>query len=386
MTVAIAFGLVIAASASTGIGAAVVFFPSIVKLASRRVLASSLGFSAGVMCYVSFIEIFGKSRTAFENAGLEEGKAYAYATLCFFSGVGIMMLLNLIVSWLLGGHGHHHDATGTPHDIDNKDQGHKHKTTRKDLNESTTELGFQPPCCVKDPIEQLNTFHRMASVIQHEMSEGEDDNDDADVDVDADIEENLDLDNDIEDDFMDNLPLQDGKVEDPTAPATEGSGEADQKTTEENKRLVKMGMNTAIAIGLHNFPEGLATFVAAVDDPKVGSVLAVAIAIHNIPEGLCVALPIFYATGKRMNAFLWALLSGASEIIAAVLGWLILSSLFSQQVYGALFGIVAGMMVIISVRELIPTAHFYDPEDTVVTNSFIAGMAVIALSLVLFFL
>jgi len=88
--VGIAMGLVIAAGASTGLGAAVVFFPSIVKLASRRVLAGSLGFSAGVMSYVSFIEIFGKARSSFEDAGFDEGKAYGFATLCFFGGVGTM--------------------------------------------------------------------------------------------------------------------------------------------------------------------------------------------------------------------------------------------------------------------------------------------------------
>ena len=85
-----------------------------------------------------------------------------------------------------------------------------------------------------------------------------------------------------------------------------------------------------------------------------------------------------------MKAFLWALLSGASEIVAAILGWLILASVFSDVTYAILFGLVAGMMVIISTKELLPTANQYDPDDTVVTNSFIGGMALMALSLVLF--
>ena len=168
------------------------------------------------------------------------------------------------------------------------------------------------------------------------------------------------------------------------APSASVDSEEPRHHAAENKRLVKMGMTTALAIGLHNFPEGLATFVAALNDPKVGVVLGIAIAIHNIPEGLCVALPIFYATGKRTTAFLWALLSGASEIVAALLGWAILANSVSDTTYAALFGLVAGMMVIISIRELLPMAHFYDPDDTVVTNSFIGGMVVIALSLVLF--
>jgi zinc transporter, ZIP family len=100
--------------------------------------------------------------------------------------------------------------------------------------------------------------------------------------------------------------------------------------------------------------------------------------------GLCVALPIYYATGNRLKAFFWALLSGASEFVAALLGWAILANAFSANAYGILFGLVAGMMVIISVRELLPTAHFYDPDDTVVTYCFIGGMALMAFSLVLF--
>jgi len=152
----------------------------------------------------------------------------------------------------------------------------------------------------------------------------------------------------------------------------------------EDKALVRMGLSTAVAIGVHNFPEGLATFVAALDDPSVGAVLAIAIGIHNIPEGLCVALPVYYATGNRWKAFFWALLSGVSEPIAALLGWAVLANSVTDEAYAILFGLVAGMMVIISVKELLPTAHRYDPQDTVVTYSFIGGMLIIALSLVLF--
>ena len=155
---------------------------------------------------------------------------------------------------------------------------------------------------------------------------------------------------------------------------------------ENQRKLMAMSLNTALAIGLHNFPEGLATFVAALEDPKVGAVLAIAIAIHNIPEGLCVAMPIYYATGNKWKAFGWACLSGIAEPIAGLLGWLILSQSFSDQLYALLFGMVAGMMVIISVRELLPTAHRYDPEDSVVTYAFITGMGIMALSLMLFLL
>ena len=152
----------------------------------------------------------------------------------------------------------------------------------------------------------------------------------------------------------------------------------------EKARLQKMGIMTALAIGIHNFPEGLATFVGTLDDPSVGIPLAIAIGIHNIPEGLCVAIPVYYATGNRWKAFGWALLSGISEPIGAGLGWLVLSSVMSQDLYGFLFGVVGGMMVCICISELIPTAHRYDPEDKVTTLSIVAGMAVMAISLVLF--
>ena len=154
--------------------------------------------------------------------------------------------------------------------------------------------------------------------------------------------------------------------------------------TTKDKRLESMGMMTALAIGIHNFPEGLATFVATLDDPAVGASLAIAIAIHNIPEGLCVSIPIYFATGDRWKAFRWALLSGVSEIVGALLGWALLKDHFDNLLYGIVFGMVAGMMIMICLNELIPTAHRYDPRDRVVTKSIVAGMAVMAASLCLF--
>lgn len=151
-----------------------------------------------------------------------------------------------------------------------------------------------------------------------------------------------------------------------------------------NRKLMRTSLKTATAIAIHNFPEGLATFVAALEDPKVGLVLTLAIAIHNIPEGLCVALPIFYATKSKLKAFGWALLSGMTEILAAFLGWAVLANNFNDDIYGSMFGLVAGMMVMISIRELLPTAHRYDERDKVTSPCFAGGMLVMALSLVLF--
>lgn len=381
--VGIALALVFGAGGSTAIGAAVVFFPSIVKLASKRVLAGSLGFSAGVMTYVSFVEIFAKSRLSFEDAGHDENKAYLYATLCFFAGVISMMLLNAGVSFLLGGkHDHDHE----PHKHHNKklddESDGEFRAPSVDRN---AEPKIACPCCSDDPVAQLQKLQTMGQVLEEEdraahsatclnhTHHHESQSDGTKEKSEEAKEQEVDDEKDQNGDDDDRVEKTD-KQKDGEAPH------------EPDEKLVRMGLNTAIAIGLHNFPEGLATFVAALNDPRVGAILAFAIAIHNIPEGLCVALPVYYATGNRTKAFLWALLSGASEFVAALLGWAILANSFSDDLYAVLFGLVAGMMVTISTRELLPTAHVYDPEDTVVTYSYIGGMALIAVSLVLFLL
>lgn len=135
---------------------------------------------------------------------------------------------------------------------------------------------------------------------------------------------------------------------------------------------------------LQNFPEGLATFVAVLEDPSVGVSVAIAIAIHNIPEGVCVAMPIYYATGSRLKAFFWATASGMTELVGALIGWLVLRNVITPTVYAILFGVVAGMMVYISFKELIPTAHRYDKDDQVTSIGVVAGMIIMAVSLVLF--
>jgi zinc transporter ZupT len=143
----------------------------------------------------------------------------------------------------------------------------------------------------------------------------------------------------------DDDPTIDADILDGSYTSSEGNnnnGKTASKEVEDTTKLADVGYKTAVAIALHNFPEGLATFVAALDDPRIGAVLALAIAIHNIPEGLCVSLPIYYATGIRWKGFMWGVLSGFSEILAAFVGWLILASAFTPTTYAILFGIVAG--------------------------------------------
>lgn len=143
-------------------------------------------------------------------------------------------------------------------------------------------------------------------------------------------------------------------------------------------------MFAALAIALHNFPEGLATFIATLDDPKVGAALAVAIGIHNIPEGICVAVPIYYASGSKWKAFAWAFFSGLTEPLGALIGWLILRGNMTDTAFGIVFALVAGMMVQISFCELLPTAQRYDTVGRYTVPSLIIGMAIMALSLVMF--
>ena len=143
-----------------------------------------------------------------------------------------------------------------------------------------------------------------------------------------------------------------------------------------------MGLLTALAIGIHNFPEGLATFTAALDDATLGVAIAVAIAIHNIPEGIAVSVPIYQATGNRKKAFYLSFLSGLAEPVGALIGYLILMPFISPGVLGAVFAIVAGIMVFISLDELLPAAREWG-EHHISIYGVISGMAIMALSLIL---
>lgn len=154
---------------------------------------------------------------------------------------------------------------------------------------------------------------------------------------------------------------------------------------QENKRhhIARVGMMAAFAITAHNFPEGLATFFATLENPAVGMPLALAIAIHNIPEGISIAAPVYFATRNRKKTVLACLASGLAEPLGAVLGYTMLKPFLSPFVFGAVFGVIAGVMVFLALDELLPAAKRYsDGHETV--YGLTSGMAVIALSLVLF--
>lgn len=147
-------------------------------------------------------------------------------------------------------------------------------------------------------------------------------------------------------------------------------------------RMRNVGVLTALAIAIHNFPEGFATFAVALADPSLGIPLAVAIAIHNIPEGVAVAVPLREATGSRRKAAGWATLSGLAEPLGAVIGFALLRPFFGPGTLGYIFAAIAGIMVFVSLDKLLPTAVATGEHHSAMYGM-VAGMAVMAASLML---
>jgi ZIP family zinc transporter len=145
-------------------------------------------------------------------------------------------------------------------------------------------------------------------------------------------------------------------------------------------RLLKTGLFVALGVGIHNFPEGMASFATALSDPQLGIAIAIAIAIHNIPEGLAVSAPIYAATGSRSKAFWWSFFSGVAEPIGALLAAVVLLPFLNDAILGVLLSVVAGIMVFISIDELLPVSRAYGEEHLSIVGIF-AGMVVMSLSL-----
>ncbi len=285
-----------------------------------------------------------------------------------------IQLIDYLVRKLSNEHVHGHDD-----ESDYLDAEPKRGVPREDVPSDDDEQ-VVPHCigCSPDPVSELQEWHRRARDEEAAAIRGTlaaDEESDA-ISVLSSIE-NLEIPTFPDEDAV-------NEVEKAVEEVQKMEHKKNEATFREQKRLLKMGLQTALAIALHNFPEGLATFVAFLDNPSIGIAFAVAIAIHNIPEGFCVSLPVYYASGNRTKAFLWGTFSGFTEPIGALVGWLFFRNGLDFLVYGILFGSVGGMMVMISLRELLPTAFRYDPRDTIVTVSIISGMVLMALSLLLF--
>lgn len=294
----IALGLTLFAGMATGIGSAVAFTA---RRTDYRFLSVATGFSAGVMLYVSFVEIFIKGVDSLTSRYGDYWGHWVNAA-AFFGG---MLLIGLIDNLI--------PAAENPHETHSE--------------------------------EELAPLHDTSA------------------------------------------PIPDFYAA--TGHVGVGSGALVHDHGVRHRKLMRMGLFTALAIAIHNFPEGLATFLAALQDPAIGIAIAFAVALHNIPEGISVSVPIFYATGDRKKAFVYSFLSGLAEPFGAGIAYLLLRLFMGggtgdipPQVMGVLFGGVAGIMVYISLDELLPTSRAYGKGHDSLFG-LVGGMLVMALSLLL---
>ncbi|KXZ51242.1 hypothetical protein GPECTOR_13g729 [Gonium pectorale] len=170
------------------------------------------------------------------------------------------------------------------------------------------------------------------------------------------------------------------------APGKELDSSADcnnNSIPERGKRLVHMGLLAAMAMALHNMPEGLVTFVGYMDSITSGITTAIAIAVHNVPEGMVIASAVYFGTGRRWKAIMWTAIASISEPIGGLIGLAVVcGGQMTDTVFGILFGLVAGIMVYISLKELLPSARTFDPRDRVSTWCLMMGMLIMACSLI----
>ncbi|ECL3340941.1 zinc transporter ZupT [Campylobacter jejuni] len=277
----IAMLLTLFAGFSTAIGSIIAFFS---RKDDLRVLSLGLGFSAGVMIYISFMEILPTALKDFKNH-YDSHWAELLGLACFFGGILISLLIDKLI----------------PEDVNPHEP-------KEDLSElkicPLPQKGQNPPKFHPgEKLHQINT-----------------------------------------------------------------------------KALKHTGIFTALAIAIHNFPEGFATFISSLDNLTLGIAIAIAVAIHNIPEGLAVSLPIYHATGDKKKAFIYSALSGFAEPLGAFVGALILLPFIGDLTLAISFAVIAGIMVFISLDELLPAAKTYDKAHDSLYG-LIAGMAIMALSL-----
>jgi len=283
-TVLMAFGLTLIAGLSTGIGSFIAFFA---KKTNQTFLTVSLGFSAGVMLFVSFVDIFPTSEAAFAQSLGD--KALLGTILAFFCGMFLIAIIDFL--------------------IPEKDNPHE-AVLVEDM--------------VKKPLWSHFKHRRHGHHGHHGHKRSE------------------------------NTP----------------------------KSLHRIGALVAISIAIHNFPEGLATFTVALQGTQFALPIVIAIALHNIPEGIAVSVPIYQATGKKRKAFWLSFLSGLSEPLGAVLGYFVLLPFWSPAIEGGLMALTSGIMVYISLDELLPAAERYGKHHHAIIGV-VSGMAFMALSILL---
>ncbi|MFO7782230.1 MAG: zinc transporter ZupT [Spirochaetia bacterium] len=323
----VALGLTVFAGMATGIGSVIAFTA---KRTNYRFLSVATGFSAGVMLYVSFVEIFLKGAESLAATYGDYWGNWVNAG-AFFAGVVFIGIIDTLIPAEENPHETPAESETAPlHDVDIRETG----GAELQAAAATTAAGYAAADAAADT-----------------------------PDVAADVE-----------------------AGGPRGTHSESEAAAPDIP---HQKLMRMGLFTALAIAIHNLPEGLATFLAALEDPALGVAIAVAIALHNIPEGISVSVPIFYATGNRKKAFLYSVLSGLAEPVGAGIAYLALrlvvadpDGAFPPQLMGILFSGVAGIMVYISLDELLPTSRAYGKGHDSLYGLF-GGMLVMALSLLL---
>jgi len=177
--------------------------------------------------------------------------------------------------------------------------------------------------------------------------------------------------------------LSEGSVAGVSPAERRGFGGSAPIEIKDKQDLKRTGVMAAIAIAMHNLPEGIIVFMAALHDPAMGIAIALAIVLHNIPEGVSTAAPIYYSTGSKAKAFLFAFGTGYVQPIGALIAWFLMRNVFDnmEAVFGIAFAVVAGIMVYVSIHQLLPAAQKFGKHHVVMKWLF-AGMAVMALSLV----
>lgn len=391
--VGVAFGLVVGAGLATVLGSAIVF---VLKALTPRLLAASLGFAAGVMLYVTFAEIFMRESVEnWVNAGYSDDAAYRLATVCFFGGMVVVAILDHLLHMVM----HHSDAISAVLCAPFQRVGQW--AQRKQLVPqcwSRRAIACDGDCRGKAAADDSDASQDAGSAgsasgkrLEQEATKLPEQLVEPDSRREASSSEDLDVEAGGCDNpgCCDRPPARkagDGPPSVIVAGAPpEGANdvmavlESDTHTAD----LRRMGFLVAVALGIHNIPEGIATFSGSLHDVKVGAGLAVAIGIHNIPEGICVSVPIYYATRSKWTAFLWGAIPGMFEPLGGLIAYLALSG-DNPLAYGIVFAMVAGIMVFIAIRELLPSAYRYDPMDKITSLTVIMGMVIMAASLVLF--
>ena len=157
--------------------------------------------------------------------------------------------------------------------------------------------------------------------------------------------------------------------------AARPDGHAARGTPAINPGALRSAMVTTAAIVLHNLPEGILTLFTSYASPTLG-------ALHNIPEGIAISVPVYYATNSRVRGALYALLSGLAEPAGALLAFFLLRSFISPLFLNGLIATIAGIMIYVSISELIPEGFSYGRRGYTV-GGLVAGILAMSVGIYL---